>query len=117
LPAQGLAAQLAWATRTINEALEESDHFWAQAITWDRWEELRSSLSGEPGFHGAYNATREAWDALQRAEVDRLNYDPESDVRGGELAPWVRRHIETALTKADEAEGLLFNYLANYDSY
>jgi hypothetical protein len=113
---QAVLDELAWARRVINEGLEEQGFWWRHALTWDTWDNVKGVLSGEPGFHAAYNATRESWDALQRAEVDRLNYDPENDIRRGEFAPREERHVKEALEKSQVAEDLLFNFLANYDA-
>jgi hypothetical protein len=112
---QSVLDELASARGTINEGLEDQGFWWRRALTWDTWDNVKGSLSGEPGFHAAYNATREAWDSLQRAELDRLNFDPTNDARRGEFASWERRHVQEALDKSERAEGLLFSYLANYD--
>jgi hypothetical protein len=111
---QAVMDELAWAKRIINEAIEDNGDWWDRPITWDTWDNVKSSLGGEPGFHAAYNATRDAWDALQRAELDRLNYDPENDIQRG-IAKWQEPHITVALEKTKEAEDRLFNFLASYD--
>jgi hypothetical protein len=108
---QSVIDELAWARRIIMEALEDEGSFWTQEIHWTTWENVKNSLAREKGFHAAYNATREAWDALQRAEIDRLNHDGARS----EIRPWVQRHIETALEKSKAADLELFSFLASDD--
>lgn len=54
------------------EALDDGWVFWDQELTWEKWEDVRADLSSENGFHAAYNATRAAWEAIQRVEIVRL---------------------------------------------
>lgn len=109
---QLVSDELAWAIRIINEAIEDEGGYWTREIAWTTWDNVKSSLAGVKGFHAAYAATREAWNSLQRAEQDRLNHDAsQSDVRA-----WEQRHIIVALNEAEEAQRLLFDFLAHYDA-
>jgi len=106
---QSVIDELAWATRLINEAVEDHGGFWTQPIHWATWENVKDGLAAERGFHVAYEATRAAWDAVQRAELDRLNHEPREDIR-----PREERHITTALERAAAAHNALLAFLADH---
>jgi hypothetical protein len=107
--------EIAWARRTMIEALDDGWVFWDQELKWDKWDRVRPDLAPEKGFHAAYNATCAAWEAIQRVEIARLERRS-SGYSPYEIKSWESRWVQAALDRADEAEEQLMRFLGDYDS-
>jgi hypothetical protein len=102
--------ELAEARRVISESLDDGWVFWDTALTWDNWDNVKTELAPEEGFHAAYNATRDAWQALRRVEINRLERRGEGS-NPYEIKTWESRRIETALELAESAQAELLQFL------
>lgn len=104
--------EIAEGRRTMIEALDDGWVFWDQELKWDKWERARADLASEKGFHVAYNATRAAWEAIQRVEIVRLGRRGSGE-NPYEIKSWESRWVQAALDLADEAETELIRFLGN----
>lgn len=106
--------EIAEARRTMIEALDDGWDFWDQELRWETWERVKPDLAPEKGFHAAYNATRAAWEAIQRVEIARLGRRGSGE-NPYEIKSWESRWVQAALDLADEAETQLIRFLGNYN--
>jgi hypothetical protein len=106
--------EIAEARRTIIHALDAGWTFWDRDLKWDEWDRVRADLASEKGFHAAYNATRTAWEAIQRVEIARLERRSSGN-NPYEIMSWESRWVQAALDRADEAETQLIRFLADYN--
>lgn len=95
----------------IRDALSDTGTFWTKEISQEVWPEVKDALKAEPGFHPAYAATRDAWHAVLRAEIVRLEHD--ESMSEGWPAAWEQSRIDEALKKVDVAEKALWHFLGD----
>lgn len=104
---QAVLNELAAAKETIDAAEEEG--WWLEAIRTVTWDSVCNDLAPERGIHHAFNATRDAYRAITKAEEIA-----ESHRREPRATPqWEEHRLRAAVAAIDTAERSLNMYLTD----
>lgn len=105
---QILLDELDAARRQFADAIEE-DRYWPSPVNRTMWANIQKSLLGEPGFHVAYAATRDAYEAVERCEKRRA-----WDLEAGDVVPG-EEILRSALREIGRADRMLTTFLSERD--